>query len=431
MSKRGCECRSVACSRDAYRSMCAAAILVLTQAVAMACSSQPSGLADGIAQADSLVQAAVADQLVPGAVLLVSHDGRSVFKKAYGHAQLYEYGGRRLSEPKPMTVGHVFDLASLTKVFATTLGLMRLVDEGEVDLDAPVHTYLPAFRGTSIDSITVRHLLSHTGGLFQWKPIYYHATDKDEAFDYIRSMPLAFPVGKQRRYSDLGFMLLGRIVESVAGRDLDAYLRDELYEHLRLPNIGFNPRERGLGPFAATSHGNPFERKMVYDDSFGYDVDEDPDSFGGWREYVLVGEVNDGNAYHAFEGVAGHAGLFATAGDLQILLDLLISRGVYESRRYISEAVVDSFLTPGAFGNGLGWIMSDRLLGLDDAPDGTFGHTGFTGTYALAVPAYSLGIILLTNRQNLGVGPSGRYNSVDELRVGVANALILGIRDRE
>ncbi|MDX1741617.1 MAG: serine hydrolase, partial [Rhodothermales bacterium] len=307
--------------------------------------------------------------------------------------------------------------------------VMRLVDRGDVHLDAPVKQYLPEFNGQHKDSVTVRHLLLHAGGLSQWRPVYYHAKSAVEARAFVTSAPLAYPVGRERRYSDLGFMLLGYIVEAVSGQTLDEFLAEEMYGPLDLRSTAFNPVARGLGPFAATSHGNPFERRMVADDGFGYLCEEDPDSFTGWREYSLVGEVNDGNAFHAHEGVAGHAGLFSTAGDLQILMNVLLEKGRSEGRQIISRVTVDSFLTPGLFGNGLGWIMSPEILGQEMADSGAFGHTGFTGTYVLGLPEHDVSIILLTNRQNLGVGSDTRYNNVNPLRRLVSTAIVASLAD--
>jgi CubicO group peptidase (beta-lactamase class C family) len=327
-----------------------------------------------------------------------------------------------------MTTGHVFDLASVSKVMATTFAVMQLVDEAAVDLDAPVSRYVPEFTGPHKDSVTVRHLLLHAGGLSPWRPVYYHARTASEARAFVAAAPLAYPVGRVRHYSDLGFMLLGYIVESVSGEALDEFLDDEIYGPVGLRSTAFNPLEHGLGPFAATSHGNPFERRMVADDTFGYLCDEDADSFAGWRRYTLIGEVNDGNAFHAHRGVAGHAGLFSTARELGVLMDLLLNRGRAGERQVLTHRTVDSFLTPGLFGNGLGWIMSPELLGREIAGTGAFGHTGFTGTYVLGIPKYGVSIVLLTNRQNLGVGSDTRYNNVNPLRRRVVHAIVTGLR---
>ena len=404
------------------------AALPLLLSALVSCSGHSSHLLPALVSADSILQAAVAEEHIPGAVVLIAHHGKTIYERAYGSAQRYDYGLQRMDAPPPMTTAHRFDLASSTKVFATTFGIMLLVDQRKVDLDAPVLTYLPAFRGPGKDSVTVRHLLTHSAGLYPWKPLYYHADNKQDTYAYISQLELGYPVGKERHYSDLGFMLLGYLIEAVSGQPLDVFLANALYDPVGLKMTAFNPPPGGPG-FAATSHGNPFEKRMVADDDFGYLCDEDPEAFQEWRDYVVIGEVNDGNAYHAHGGVAGHAGLFSTAADLQVLLDLLLNKGVHAGRRLLSEAVVETFLTKGPFGHGLGWAMSTDVIPAGDLPEGSFGHTGFTGTYAVAVPAYGLSIILLTNRQNVGVNASGYYNSVTPLRRSVTELMIEAVRD--
>lgn len=398
------------------------AILLIT-----GCSSagnQPfqSDLAKALSKADSLVAAAVSTQTPAGAVLMVSVQNEIKLLKAYGFAEQFAYGGAPLQAPVPMTSDHIFDLASLTKVFATTYGAMLLIDQQRLSLDDPVNKYLPAFSSPSKDSITVRHLLSHTAGLSPWKPTYYHATNKHETLDYISDLDLAYPVGEARHYSDLGFMLMGYVIEQASGKSLDAFLKAELYEPLGLDVTGFTP-DTNL-PLVATSHGNPFERRMVADDNFGYVCDEDPESFTTWRTWMLIGEVNDGNAFHAHNGIAGHAGLFSNAAELQILLELLLGKGTYRNEQFITPEIVQAFLTPTSTNNGLGWAMASNVLLVDSLPPGTFGHTGFTGTYAIAAPAHGLSIVLLTNRQHAGVGADGRYPSVNGLRKSVASVLL-------
>ncbi|MFL5499585.1 MAG: serine hydrolase domain-containing protein, partial [Gemmatimonadaceae bacterium] len=185
-------------------------------------------LARGIATADSLVAAAIG-KLTPGAVLLVSKNGKVVHERAFGFAQLNDYDGRPLAAPPAMRTSTMFDLASVTKVMATTMGVMVLVDRGQIDLDAPVYRYLPDFRGPHLDSITVRHLLSHSAGLVQWQPLYYHASSSAQTYAVIRDMPLEWGVGAARHYSDLGFMLLGHIIERVSGQSLDRFVDEQLY----------------------------------------------------------------------------------------------------------------------------------------------------------------------------------------------------------
>ena len=379
----------------------------------------PPGLASGIERADSLIASAVG-KLTPGAVFLVSHDGVIVHDTAFGSAQINDYEGHRLASPPPMTTSTMFDLASVTKVMGTTMGIMLLVDHGRVDLDAPVSRYLPDFRDAHKDSITVRHLLSHSAGLVQWQPIYYHASNEREAYAVIRDTPLQWGVGEGRHYSDLGFMLLGYIVERVSGQRLDAFLDSALYRPLGLDSTTFVPRAHGFTRFAATEQGNVYERHMVYDSTFGYRYLGDPTAWDGWRHHVLNGEVDDGNSFYAHGGIAGHAGLFSTAGQLRVLLDMLAAGGIATDRRMLSADVIRRFLVRDRYDNYLGWMRSPSL------PEGSFYHTGFTGTYVLGVPKYGLSVVLLTNRQNMGTDARGYFPNIAPLQDAVAQALVTG-----
>ena len=393
--------------------------------------------------ADSVVADWVDSGRIPGAVLLVAQNGAVVLERAYGWSQLYDYGTgqygawtgdgtkaleiQRRADPVRMTPSTLFDLASVTKVMATTLAVMLMVDGGDMDVDAPLSRYLPDFRGGGKENVTLRHLLTHRAGLYQWLPTYYHTSTRDEASEYIRARPLAWEVGEGRHYSDLGFMLLGLAVERVAGTSLDAFLRERIYEPLGLDRTGFRPldsagRDGAGSRFASTSHGNPYEHRMVHDSTFGYRIAGDADAWDGWRRYTLNGEVNDANAFYAFGGTAGHAGLFSTASELRVLLQLLINRGEYGGRRYLSPQVVDTFLTSTGQGQALGWQLRAYV-----GPS-SFSHTGFTGTLVLAVPEHDLALVLLTNRQNRGVDEDGLYPDVDPLQRAVVSAVMRGFR---
>jgi CubicO group peptidase (beta-lactamase class C family) len=395
-----------------------AGLFVILSCAGYAPAAAPgAGLARGIASADSLIGGAVGT-LIPGAVFVVAMNGRVLHERAFGYAQLNDFDMHRLALPRPMRVSTMFDLASVTKVMGTTMATMLLVDRGRIDVDVPVSKYLPDFRGSHLDSITVRQLLQHSSGLVQWQPLYYHAANRAQTYGVIRDMPLQWGVGEARHYSDLGFMLLGYIVERVSGEPLDAFLDENLYRPLGLGSTTFNPRARGFSEFAATEPGNVYERHMVYDSIFGYRYRGDPTAWNGWRQYVLNGEVDDGNAFYANGGVAGHAGLFSTAADLRVLLDLLNNRGSYGGRQYIRPQVVDLFLTRDKYLNYLGWQAPATL------PEGSFSHTGFTGTYVLGVPKYRLSIVLLTNRQNMGTNAAGYFPDVGPLQQAVAKALV-------
>ena len=381
-------------------------------------------------QIDSLIQSNIDQENIPGAVVQVEIGDQIVHRQALGYAELYKFGMKKLDQPVKMDTERMFDLASLTKVFATTFGIMKLMDEGRIHLDDPVHKYLPQFNGDK-SLITIRQLLTHTSGLNEWQPLYYHASTSKETLDYIGKLPLKYKPGEGRHYSDLGFMSLGYIIEQVSGQRLDAFVKQNIYEPLRLKHICFNPKEHEFDHFAATSHGNPFERHMVYDDDFGYLCKEDPDSWNGWRHYTLMGEVNDGNSFYANQGIAGHAGLFATIRDLQKLVNLLLNHGKYKGKQIISEDVIKKFLTQDQYGNGLGWAMDPDIISAPGAPVGTFGHTGFTGTNVVIIPKYHASMIMLTNRQNVGPQENGYYFNLNPLRRKVFKNVMKYIQDNE
>ncbi|MGB9772591.1 MAG: serine hydrolase domain-containing protein [Bacteroidota bacterium] len=385
---------------------------------------------------DSLLNVQVMQDHIAGAVVQIARGGVILYKKAYGFAQKFEDVNNcmvRLNDPEPMTTEKLFDLASLTKVFATTFGVMILVDRGEIRLDDPVHLYLKEFTGGKKSKVTIRQLLNHTSGLNEWQPIYYHARNKVEAYRYICRLPLKYEVGEARHYSDLGFMMLGYLIEKVSGEPLDVFLSKELYEPLGLKRTTFNPLRHGFSKseIVATSHGNPFEYHMVADPNFAYKTNENVKAFAGWRHYTLRGEVNDGNAYYANGGVAGHAGLFSTASDLQVLTDLMLNKGSYNGKVFIEPDVVKEFVTEDEFGNGLGWDMNPEIIDSRGAPEGTYGHTGFTGTSVVIIPKYKLSILLLTNRQNVGVDKAGYYYNLNPVRQKLVDIVLREVRHTE
>ncbi len=411
-----------------------AGLAIIGSIVATACNSaQPPvpastnpELERGIATADSLVQAAVGT-LTAGAVLAVSKDGRLIHNRAFGSAQAEitvcdggQASCRTASAGRPMHTSTLFDLASVTKVMATTFATMLLVDQGKVDIDAPVYTYLPDFRGPHLDSITVKNLLQHSAGLVQWQPLYYQASTTAQTYDAIRNMPLQWGVGEARHYSDLSFMLLGDIVEKVSGQRLDTYIDDHLYRPLALRATTFNPKKKGFTAFAATETGNEYEHHMVYDTAFAYKYRGEPTSWNGWRDHVLVGEVDDGNSFYANGGIAGHAGLFSNSEELIVLLNLLLSHGNANRGVYIRPAVIDRFLTLDKYGHYLGWQYPAGM------PAGSFSHTGFTGTYVLGVPHDGLSIVLLTNRQQIRTNAKGLFPNLAPLQLAVSKVIVEG-----
>ncbi len=374
---------------------------------------------------DSILQNAVDGKLIPGAVIEIKKDNKIICRKAFGFAERNDDQNKPLVHPVPMTTDCLFDIASLTKVVGTTTSIMLLVDRGLIKVDDPVGKYLPAFSMGDKKQITIRHLLTHTAGLITWYPLFYRADNKQEVYKLIDELPLAFPVGKSRHYSDLGFILLGEIIEKVSGMPLEQFDQKNIFIPLSMRHTTYKPLAAGFKKFAATSHGNPYETRMVHDTSLGFVFKEiNPDQWNGWRTYTLRGQVNDGNAWYALNGVSGHAGLFSTIDDLQKLVDMLMNRGRVGGKQFISEKTIQLFLTQDDFKNGLGWMMDPGDSYLKDATEGSFGHTGFTGTSIAVVPSLNLSVILLFNRQNMGLLPTGYYYNPNPLRKEIFAAAI-------
>jgi serine-type D-Ala-D-Ala carboxypeptidase len=374
---------------------------------------------------DSILQKAVENKLIPGAVIEIEK-GDNVYRKAFGFAERNDDQNKPLLHPVRMTSDCLFDLASLTKVVGTTTSIMLLVDRGVIKVDDRVGKYLPAFDMGEKKEITIRHLLTHTAGLITWYPLFYRAHNKQQAYKLIDDLPLAFPVGKSRHYSDLGFILLGEIIEKVSGMPLDQFDKKNVFIPLGMLHTTYKPLASGrFSKFAATSHGNPYETRMVHDTSLGFVFPEiNPDQWNGWRTYTLRGEVNDGNAWYALNGVSGHAGLFSTVDDLQKLINMLMNKGRVGGKQLISEKTVNMFLKQDEFKNGLGWMMDPAEPFMKDAPSGSFGHTGFTGTSIVVVPSLKVSVILLINRQNMGLLPSNYYYNPNPIRKTVFEAVL-------
>jgi CubicO group peptidase (beta-lactamase class C family) len=237
-------------------------------------------------------------------------------------------------------------------------------------------------------------------------------------------VPLQSPVGAEYHYSDLNYMLLGYVIEAVSGMSLDRFLDEKLYEPLGLSDTSFNPLKRAGARIAATSEGNPLELGMATSEKFGDTCDENAKVFRSWRRHVLIGEVNDGNAFYAHQGVAGHAGLFSTAAELNSLADLLNGRGTCRGKSLIRAETVKTFLTPDDLGNGLGWQFRSGVIKVKDAPAGSFGHTGFTGCNVLIVPDREITIIFLCNRQHEGLVGTESYPKLDALRGEIAQTVL-------
>ncbi|MBS1600690.1 MAG: serine hydrolase [Bacteroidetes bacterium] len=397
-------------------------LFIFFHAFAVASHAQQTGARksnfDLKARIDSILQGEVDADKIPGAVIQVKKDGKIIYTSAYGYAQKYDYHHQLINPLEKMTTEYLFDIASLTKVVGTTTSIMLLADRGLLKVDDPVGKYIQSFNTPDKSSITIRHLLTHSAGLYEWYPLYYKCSNKEETYKLIGELPLKYPVGAQRKYSDLGFVILGEIIEHVSGVSLEQFMENNIFIPLHMEHTAFNPLQKGkFKKIAATSHGNPYENRMVHDSSLGFTVkDIDPDQWNKWRNYTLRGEVNDGNAWYANGGISGAAGLFSTVADLQKLVDMLMNKGRVHSNQFISGKTIESFLIQDKFKNGLGWMMDPGNSFMNNAPAESFGHTGFTGTSIVAVPKWGVTIVLLINRQNMGLSSSREYYNVGPIR---------------
>jgi beta-N-acetylhexosaminidase len=325
---------------------------------------------EDLQRVDAVVNNAIADSAFPGAQLAIVKDGLLVYDRSFGRLT-YD------TASPPVDEGTMYDLASLTKVIATTSAVMKLVDNGKIGLDDPVAKYIPRFDAGEKAAITIRQLLLHRGGFPPFRRLWLECPDPAAVLDTIAATPLVAAPGDSTIYSDLGFITLGKVVEKVSGITLDAFVKREFFGPLRMRNTTYVPPESLRARCAPT------------------EIDT------AWRKSLVQGTVHDENA--AFiGGVSGNAGLFSTAGDLALYMQMLINRGLYAGRRYLSEKTVAEFIEKRAPAQErwLGWDMRSphgSSAGAFFSP-ASFGHTGFTGTCIWADPARNLVVIFLTNR---------------------------------
>jgi beta-N-acetylhexosaminidase len=367
---------------------------------------------------DSLAQDAIRQRATPGCVVLVARSGNIIFEKAYGH---HDYSRRRNTK-----IDDIFDLASITKIAATTLAVMKMYDDGLIDLHAPIGQYIPALDSTNKQGLIIADILSHMSGLAAWIPFYQETVDK-------RGRPL--PEFYQRRqggdftvevasqlymhssyrdtiwqrildsrikenptyvYSDLGFILLARLVEEVTGTCLEEYMETHFYQPMSLETMTFNPLKR-------------FPKTRI-------PPTEDDNYF---RQQEVQGYVHDMGAA-MFGGVAGHAGLFSSARDLAVLMQMLLNKGYYDGRQFLQSETVDKFTRRCNVCNRRGLGFDLKTLGNTSsnnihpsASEYTYGHLGFTGTCIWVDPVHELIFIVLSNRTY----PSMKTNLLSRLQV--------------
>jgi CubicO group peptidase (beta-lactamase class C family) len=337
--------------------------------------------AQRLTTAKAFLEQAVKDGAFPGAVALIALGGRVVAHWAIGRAQVEP-------QERPMHLDTIFDLASLTKPLAGATAALVLLEDGAWRLDDAVAQFIPEFAVGGKGDITLRQLLTHSSGLAAWAATYAHARDPESALRYICSLPLTYLPGSSVQYSDVGFSMIGHLVRRVTGAGLDALLVRRVWEPLGMIDTAYLPAESLRPRIAATERGNRFERVML--SSRG-------ESFDGWRDHVLLGEVNDGNTHYALGGISSHAGLFSSAGDVLKFATMYLGQGPPVLSAATIAAATSDHTTGLPQARGLGWELAPRAGG-DLLSARAFGHTGFTGTSLVIDPERKLVVILLTNR---------------------------------
>ena len=347
--------------------------------------------ARALLEIDRTVRAAIRDSAFPGAQLAVGVEGRLVYEKAFG-TMTYD------PESAEITRNSLFDLASLTKVFATTAAAMMLVEKGKIDLDDAVGDYLPAFGEGEKSVITLRHLLTHTSGFPPFRRFFLFCSNSSEALDSIYATPLVATPGDTTIYSDLGMITMGKVVEQVSGLSLDEYLSREVYLPLGMASTMFTP------PTSLAERIVPTEYDSL------------------WRHALVRGMVHDENAA-LLGGVSGHAGLFSTATDLAVFVQMLLNDGLYAGHRYLSAGTIQQFVgSRPEQRRFLGWDFRYPVGSSSGSlfSASAFGHTGFTGTSVWVDPERRLFVVFLTNR----VHPTRANRRIYDVRPTVHDTII-------
>lgn len=305
-------------------------------------------------------------------------------------------GNRALGEPaQAMTLDTHHDLASVTKILATTTALIALVSATHVHLDDPVARYLPGFTGDGRETVTIRQLLTHRGGLWEWQPLYLNGRTGEAAIRYVEQLPLRYRPDTARHYSDLGFILLGRVITAITGVRLDEAVRHLVTKPLGLDSTGYRTATSPtIANIAVSAPGDVTEQRMVAT-SVPYPVLESNSRFDCWRSHPIAGEVNDGNAFHAFGGVSGHAGLFSTLADL---LDYAWALANYRDHDSLwNPRVVETFLTDGPDPEQALGFRRYRFTA-DGKTTTMYGHPGFVGCVVGFSPEAGVALALCSNR---------------------------------
>jgi CubicO group peptidase (beta-lactamase class C family) len=352
----------------------------------------PPALAAAVTAA---MEGAMQHGATPGGVILVRHQGAQILLASYGLSRAFDSLTKRSTDPIAAYTDTLYDVASLTKLFTTTC-VMRLVERGQLSLDEPVATWLPAFAAGGKETVTLRDLLTHTSGLPDLLQLWKLADTPADRMALVLAAPLVQPRGTSYRYSDLGPIAIGHLLEQITGMTLDVLVRDLVTGPLGLSQTAFRPATELRPRIAPTEDEEGVGRGMVW------------------------GEVHDENSW-SLGGVAGHAGVFSTAADLGRFGQLYLDGGMLDGVRLLRPETVSEMTRNQIRGlgwRGIGWELNASFyMGRLAAPT-TFGHTGFTGTSLVIDPSRQLVVVLLTNR----VHPSRDGPSINATRQATADA---------
>jgi uncharacterized protein YbbC (DUF1343 family)/CubicO group peptidase (beta-lactamase class C family) len=374
--------------------------------------------AEKLAAIDALVEKDIADKKLPGAVVLVGHKGKIVFRKAYGNRSL-------MPTVEKMTVDTIFDVASLTKPIATATSVMILVERGQLRLNDTIGKYIPEIEDKDAKNVTILQLLTHVSGYAPDFDLREKWTGHEGMLAALKKEKLRQPAGTKFVYSDIGFIVLGEIVERVSQKFPDKFAFENVFLPLKTSKTGF------FGGISAANieFGNliaPTENIKGQQNYLGSKFE------GGETEgnRILRGEVHDPTSYR-MNGVAGHAGLFSTADDLARYCQMLLNGGVLDGKRVLSAATIAKMTAPVVVSEdgatrGLGWDINTSFSSNrgEFFPLGSFGHTGFTGTSVWVDRLSQTFVVFLSNR----VHPDGK-GDVTPLRAKVATVVASAIED--
>jgi CubicO group peptidase (beta-lactamase class C family) len=335
---------------------------------------------------DDIIEVSIKNKNFPSAVLIVGDKNEIIYQKAYGRLTYYD-------SSNITTLNTIYDLASVTKVIATTSAIMKLFELRKISLEASVYEIIPEFNNNGKSDITVLNLLLHNSGLTAWTPFYQTMSTADEVRKAIYTCSKEYTTGTQTLYSDYNAVLLGDIVEKVSGKKLDRFCKENIFDKLGMTDTDF------LIPLSENYRIAPTE----FDEY--------------WRNELLIGYVHDETAA-LLEGVSGNAGLFSTGPDLYKFMRMMLNKGVYfDERRMTKNNIFDTLFESSTVDfftskySGLGYTNT-RGLGWETKPEPTkyrpqcgdkfspqsFGHTGYTGTSVWCDTEKNLIVIFLTNR---------------------------------